>query len=119
MKTFVIPQRELRAAYEADVVVCGGGTAGVFAAISAAESGKRVLIVEQFGSLGGSATNGLVTPLMHSHITDDPACSYISIRLREKLKAYGGVDVTGRAFDPTVLMVALEELCAEAGVQLL
>ena len=32
---------------------------------------------------------------MHSHITDDPACSYISIRLREKLKAYGGVDVTG------------------------
>lgn len=119
MKTFVIPQRELRAAYEADVVVCGGGTAGVFAAISAAESGKRVLIVEQFGSLGGSATNGLVTPLMNSHITDDPACSYISIRLREKLKAYGGVDVTGRAFDPTVLMVALEELCAEAGVQLL
>ena len=119
MKTFVIPQRELRAAYEADVVVCGGGTAGVFAAISAAESGKRVLIVEQFGSLGGSATNGLVPPLMHSHITDDPACSYISIRLREKLKAYGGVDVTGRAFDPTVLMVALEELCAEAGVQLL
>ena len=40
MKTFVIPQRELPAAYEADVVVCGGGTAGVFAAISAAESGK-------------------------------------------------------------------------------
>ena len=29
------------------------------------------------------------------------------------------MDVTGRAFAPTVLMVALEELCAEAGVQLL
>lgn len=99
MKTFVTRSASCARAYEADVVVCGGGTAGVFAAISAAESGKRVLIVEQFGSLGGSATNGLVTPLMHSHITDDPACSYISIRLREKLKAYGGVDVTGRAFD--------------------
>ena len=86
MKTFVIPQRELPAAYEADVVVCGGGTAGVFAAISAAESGKRVLIVEQFGSLGGSATNGLVTPLMHTHIAGDPAGSYISHRLREKRK---------------------------------
>ena len=119
MKTFVIPQRELPAAYEADVVVCGGGTAGVFAAISAAESGKRVLIVEQFGSLGGSATNGLVTPLMHSHIAGDPACSYISLRLREKLKLYGGVDGSGRAFDSTVLKLALEELCAEAGVQLL
>lgn len=119
MKTFVIPQRELPTAYEADVVVCGGGTAGVFAAISAAESGKRVLIVEQFGSLGGSATNGLVTPLMHSHIAGDPACSYISLRLREKLKLYGGVDGSGRAFDSTVLKLALEELCAEAGVQLL
>ena len=40
-------------------------------------------------------------------------------RLREKLKLYGGVDGSGRAFDSTVLKLALEELCAEAGVQLL
>lgn len=56
---------------------------------------------------------------MHSHIAGDPACSYISLRLREKLKLYGGVDGSGRAFDSTVLKLALEELCAEAGVQLL
>ena len=50
MKTFVLPQRELKASYEADVVVCGGGVAGVCAAVSAAECGKKVIIIEQFGS---------------------------------------------------------------------
>ena len=53
---------------EADVVVCGGGTAGVFAAIACAHQGKDTLLIEQFGSLGGTATNGLVTPLMSVHI---------------------------------------------------
>ncbi|MBP1576318.1 MAG: FAD-dependent oxidoreductase, partial [Oscillospiraceae bacterium] len=41
----------------ADLVVCGGGTAGAFCALAAAEAGADVLLVEQFGSLGGSATN--------------------------------------------------------------
>ncbi len=119
MKTFLIPQRSLTASYEAEIVVCGGGTAGVFAALSAAESGKRVLLVEQFGSLGGSASNALVMPLMHSHIDGDPACSYLSLRLRQKLLDHGSLGDEGRSFDPTVLKLVLEELCAEAGVQIL
>ena len=119
MKTFVLPQRELKASYDADVVVCGGGVAGVCAAVSAAECGKKVIIIEQFGSLGGSATNGLVTPLMHMHIENDPPCSYTSAKITEKLKKYGAVNDTGRAFDPLALKPALEELCVEAGVKLL
>ena len=119
MKTFVLPQRELKASYDADVVVCGGGVAGVCAAISAAECGKKAIIIEQFGSLGGSATNGLVTPLMHMHIENDPPCSYTSAKITEKLKKYGAVNDTGRSFDPLALKPALEELCVEAGVKLL
>ena len=46
-----------------DVVVCGGGPAGVFAAIAAAREGAKVAIVEQYGFLGGMATAGLVMPL--------------------------------------------------------
>ena len=59
----------------AEVVVCGGGVAGVFAAVSAAKEGRDVLLIEHFGMLGGSATAGLVTPVMHTHIEGDPACS--------------------------------------------
>lgn len=46
--------------YSADVLVVGGGPAGVCAAISAARNGAKTLLVEQSGMLGGMATQGLV-----------------------------------------------------------
>jgi len=44
-----------------DLVVCGGGPAGAAAAISAGRLGRRVLLVEATGCLGGMGTSGLVT----------------------------------------------------------
>ncbi len=40
-----------------DVVVAGGGAGGVGAALGAALSGAKVLMVEKYGFLGGAATN--------------------------------------------------------------
>ena len=45
---------------EADVVVVGGGPAGIGAAIAAARNGASVILVEGTNALGGMATNGLV-----------------------------------------------------------
>lgn len=50
-----------------DVVVIGGGMAGVAAAISAARKGLSVLIVEEMGFFGGMATGGWVMPMMSFH----------------------------------------------------
>lgn len=111
--------KQLEAKYSADVIVCGGGTAGVFAAVAAAERGQKVIIVEQFGGLGGTATFGLVTPLMHTHINGDPQCSYIVPKLNAKLFEMGALSAEGRNFDPMGLKVALEALCMEAGVKIL
>ncbi len=47
-----------------DLVVVGGGFAGIAAAISAAREGSRVLLVEKGNSLGGAAVNCLVNPFM-------------------------------------------------------
>ena len=47
-----------------DIAVIGGGFAGVAAALAAARGGARVLIIEKSNSLGGAATNCLVTPFM-------------------------------------------------------
>ena len=41
-----------------DVIVLGGGTAGVVAAIQAGRAGARTLLVEKTGMLGGTVTNG-------------------------------------------------------------
>ena len=44
-----------------DVMVCGGGFAGISAALAAARQGKKVLLAERSFLLGGLATSGLVT----------------------------------------------------------
>jgi ribulose 1,5-bisphosphate synthetase/thiazole synthase len=54
----------LPAARQVDVLVVGGGPAGVGAALSAARMGAQVLVVEQFNCLGGVATAG-----GHGHIS--------------------------------------------------
>src|SRR4051794_31568297 len=43
-----------------DVVVAGGGAAGVAAAVGAARCGAHTLLLERYGFLGGAATNALV-----------------------------------------------------------
>ena len=48
---------------EVDVLVVGGGPAGVSAAVGAARAGANTMIVEALGSFGGMWTNGLVITL--------------------------------------------------------
>lgn len=52
---------------ETDIVVVGGGPAGICAAIAAARSGARTLLIERYGFLGGMSTAALVYPWMTYH----------------------------------------------------
>ena len=47
-----------------DVAVCGGGIAGVSAAVAAARNGAKVILIEGYGSLGGTVTEGLMGTIM-------------------------------------------------------
>jgi hypothetical protein len=60
------PRSALRAA-DADVLVVGGGPAGLGAALAAADAGADVVLVERYGFLGGNATAALVMPWMSFH----------------------------------------------------
>ncbi len=60
MRTIREPSREIPVAIEADVVVCGGGPAGISAACCAARHGAKVVLLERWPSVGGMATNALV-----------------------------------------------------------
>ncbi len=46
-----------------DVIVVGGGTAGLAAAVAAARSGARTALIERYGFLGGMATAGMVSTI--------------------------------------------------------
>lgn len=50
-----------------DVAVCGGGPAGVAAAVAAARAGARTLLIERYGFLGGNSTAAGVNPWMTFH----------------------------------------------------
>lgn len=69
MMTILEPARQIPVWEEADVCVIGGSCTGVFAAIRAARLGMKVVLVENQGRLGGTATSGLVY-VWHSLLDD-------------------------------------------------
>ena len=106
-----------------DVIVAGGGTAGVFAGVSAARAGAKVLVVESFGSVGGSGTNAQVTPLMRNissgenlnrGLTDD-------LKRRMSLRGDGATDAGGNDnwFNPEGMKYVLERMLLGHGAELL
>jgi len=58
------PARQTPVRHETDVLVVGGGSAGVAAAVAAVRAGARVMLVERTGSLGGLASGGLILLLL-------------------------------------------------------
>jgi len=100
------PQTAVGAAeLKTDVLVCGGGPAGVAAAAMAARQQVNVLLLERYGRLGGMAVQGLVGPLMGS-------CD--SRFVHETLKRIGGC-----AFDPNRLDLQYADIVQESGAKLL
>ena len=58
---YVQENLKTRIAYSCDVLVCGGGIAGIAAALAAARQNKKVILLEREYMLGGLGTAGLVT----------------------------------------------------------
>lgn len=61
LKSFFEPAKNVPIVKECDVLVVGGGIAGVSAAIAASRNGARVILLEREYGLGGLATLGLIT----------------------------------------------------------
>ena len=78
-RTITLPPRSATLAAETDVLVVGGGPAGLGAALGAAAAGAAVILAERYGFLGGNATAALVMPLMSYHtrspIREQPAAT--------------------------------------------
>jgi ribulose 1,5-bisphosphate synthetase/thiazole synthase len=109
--------REVPVAAEVDVIVAGGGPAGLGAALGAARGGARVLIVERNAFLGGTATAVQMATWNMSVDNMTGVASEIASRLIAEGGAVAGGPTT--PFDPEAVKRLSLDLVAENGIQLL
>lgn len=105
-----------------DVAVVGGGLAGVMAAVSAAREGKKVVLVEKYGYLGGMATAGLVYPFMRhtENGSQRPANAGLYFQLLKEIYEIGGSDgEESRHYKEEFMKVVLDRMTKRYGIQVL
>ena len=130
MDTYWEQAREIPIRYRAEVVVVGGGVAGVSAAIAAARNGADTLLIERYGALGGNLTIGLLEASMSFHDRQGKQLiGGIPDEIVRRLKAAGGSvghvedDVgycgTVTPYDPEELKMVCLEMTREADARLL
>ena len=132
----ITENRETQICGEYDVIVVGGGIAGVAAALAAARSGSKVLIIEKTTMLGGLATAGLVViylPIcdgmghkIHSGIAEEllyASVKYGNNSIPEKWRnGPWEADTKDRyqtPFNAPAFMIALDELIREEKIDIL
>lgn len=105
-----------------DVVVCGGGPAGVMAAIAASREGARTALVEQYGMLGGMATIGYVAPISEFNFKGERIFGGIPWEFIMRLKDMGGAIVEepkgNISFEIELYKLCMQRMVLEAGIDL-
>ena len=96
--TYDIPEEA-----SADVLVIGGGSAGLAAATAAARLAARTTLVERYGFPGGTSTAGLVGPFMTAYSADgsEQVVAGIFQELVDRMVALGGAMDPSQAFFPS------------------
>ena len=108
--------RTLPVAACVDVVVLGGGVAGLAAALAAAETGSRVLIIERGNCLGGTATAGMMALFYTPYRCAHGIPKRIFDRLIEAGGAFPGEVIS---FDHEVFKSVAFEMVTEQHISLL
>ena len=130
--TLAEPARQTPLLDEVDVLVLGGGPAGLAAAASAARGGARTLLVERYGFLGGMGTAAGVTNFcgMHANVhgTIRQVVQGVGGELLARIDALGGLNtphllfggrIAAQAYDTAAFKVAADELLQAAGARVL
>lgn len=118
-----------------DVVVAGGGASGLVAAISAARTGARTLLIERSGCLGGTGTQSMVAQWIGFFNNETRAVGGLPLELTDRVVEAGGSDgfgsyhfgeasasamvLTHFSFNPEIVKIVADEAATEAGVDVL
>jgi hypothetical protein len=122
------PARRVPVKYDVDVLVVGGGSAGLAAAVGAARTGADVLLTERHGFLGGTlsmVTLGSICGLYS--VSDDDVRTVVggfAGELTDRLRARGAatgpmrwLETASMPYDPYALRLVADEMVLDAGVR--
>jgi FAD dependent oxidoreductase len=129
--TITEPSRQTPVFGEYDVVVLGGGPAGIAAAVAASRTGRSTLLVERYGFLGGMGTAAGVTNFcgLHANVHGDmrQVVHGIADDLLSRIDHLGGLNTPhllfgktlAQAYDTAAYKIAADDLMLATGVSLL
>src|SRR5271168_780414 len=125
------PAREIPVRGEYDVVVLGGGPAGIAAAAAVGALGRRTLLVERYGFLGGMGTAAGVTNFcgLHANVHGEMhrVVQGVASDLLGRIDALGGLNaphlilgkILAQAYDTAAYKIAADDLLAAHKVDIL
>ncbi|MCA6108893.1 FAD-dependent oxidoreductase [Bradyrhizobium cenepequi] len=130
-KTIEEPARRVPIYGEYEVAVLGGGPAGIAAAVAAARAGRRTLLIERYGFLGGMGTAAGVTNFcgLHANVYGQAhrVVQGIASDLLERIDRLGGLNkphlilgkILAQAYDTAAYKIAADDLLASHKVDIL
>jgi hypothetical protein len=131
MKTISEPARDIPLYGEYEVAVLGGGPAGIAAAVAAARAGRRTLLVERYGFLGGMGTAAGVTNFcgLHANVHGEMhrVVRGVASDLLARIDRLDGLNkphlilgkIFAQAYDTAAYKIAADDLLAEHEVDIL
>jgi FAD dependent oxidoreductase len=129
--TITEPARDIPLYGEYEVAVLGGGPAGIAAAVAAARAGRRTLLVERYGFLGGMGTAAGVTNFcgLHANVFGEMhrVVRGVASELLDRIDRLGGLNaphlilgkILAQAYDTAAYKIAADELLASHKVNVL
>jgi 2-polyprenyl-6-methoxyphenol hydroxylase-like FAD-dependent oxidoreductase len=121
-------RKEMADVSDYDVIVAGGGSAGVAAAIASARVGARTLLIEKYNCLGGASTMRNVCTYCGIYtLGEQPrqVVGGVADEVLQQLKQRGALSDVRRhrgvfvVFDPETVKSVLDGLCVQAGVDVM
>ncbi len=120
---YTIKEKQVDVKKEVDILVVGGGPAGIGAAVAAARSGKSVMLLEKRGFLGGNITGAYVETCNHFLHGTNFKANGIYAEIEEKYKAVYGRshdirENSPHRFSSEYLKIFLDDFLIKEGVDI-